>query len=88
MKADTIPEARKVVESLEEGDKIKVGQYKGVLEVTHCGGLQGDKNAFVGLEFVNKSGAEKTMVTNQHSKRVWLSAGTTDKGEVTDIQKL
>lgn len=79
-------QASTVVKELNEGDIIEVNQYANTLKVTHTGALNGEENAFIGVEFVeNTTSAEKSMIVNQNSGRVYLSAGTTDKGEVTEI---
>lgn len=85
-------DARTVVEHLSEGDVIRVGQYDGALRVTTTGDLGDDVNAFVGVEFTDDAkaarGADKSLITNASSKRVYLTAGTTDKGEVTSIERV
>jgi len=80
------PDARKVVENLTEGDIIEVPQYENPLCVNFLGELNGQENAMVGLEFVeNQTSAVKMLLTNRQSGRIYLQAGTHDKGEVVDI---
>lgn len=81
--------AKETVKTLTEGDIIRVSQYSNALEVTHTGELNGEENAFIGVEFsdeAKKTSANKSMVVNQNSGRVYLSAGTSDKGEVKTIE--
>lgn len=80
-------EARVAVKELELGDVIRIPQYKNVLEVTHLGKINGEPNATVGIEFVERpTRATKTLITNRHSGLVYLIAGTQDKGEVDTIE--
>jgi len=80
-------EVRTVVKTLEVGDVISVPQYKNALKVNHTGELNGEANSYIGVEFVdNPTNADKSMVVNINSGRVYLRAGRTDKGEVTDIK--
>lgn len=87
MQAQTT-QAGKVVKELAEGDVIRVPQYKNALKVNHTGELHGEPNAFIGLEFLNRDGAGKSLIVNRHSGRVYLTAGTTDKGEVKTIKRV
>lgn len=80
-------EVSTVVKDLGEGDVIRVPQYETPLEVSYVSDLNGESNAFIGVEFIEgKTQTQKTLITNQHSGRVYLTAGTADKGEVTHIQ--
>jgi len=82
-------QARTVVQMLTEGDVIEVPQYESALRVNFTGDLNGNENAMIGVEFADDSkrtGARKTMIVNENSGRVYLSAGNTDKGEVTTIK--
>lgn len=82
-------DARRIVHDLREGDVIKVPQYENALRVNYCGSLNGDQNAFIGVEFADEgkqTSAEKSMIVNRNSGRVYLTAGRYDKGEVTEIE--
>ncbi len=77
-------QAAKVVSELNEGDIIRVPQYKNALEVTYVN----DDNDYIGVEFsddAKKTSAMKNLVVNVNSGRVYLAAGSTRKGEVAEI---
>lgn len=78
-------QAATAIKNLSEGDVIHVPQYETELRVMFTGDVSGVQNAMVGVEFTETTGARKTMVVNKHSGRVYLTAGNTDKGEVTEI---
>lgn len=85
--SETPTQASAVVSELKEGHVIEVPQYERPLTVTSTSPLNGESNAYIGIGFVeNPTGTPKTLVVNQHSGRVYLTAGTTDKGEVTNIE--
>lgn len=81
-------QASEVQANLETGDVIELPQYETPLKVTYTGELDGKENAMVGLEFQGRNGAEKSLMRNKHSGRVYLMAGSQDKGEVTEITVL
>jgi hypothetical protein len=79
-------QASKAVKELAEGHVINVPQYETSLEVIKTSALNGEENAFIGLEFTeNQTSADKTLIVNRNSGRVYLTTGTADKGEVTEI---
>lgn len=77
-------DARDAFDDLDVGDTIEVPQYKNALRVNHDGRDVG----MLGVEFAGDNvngGTTKHLIQNQHSGRVYLIAGTTDKGPVDEI---
>lgn len=70
-------------EHAEEGDVIKVPQYDGALTVTLA------TDIMLGVEFVDdgkKNNTKKSLMINENSGNLYLVAGSTDKGKVTDLE--
>lgn len=89
MKAYSTTESiHEAIHDLTEGDIIHVPQYVNALEVEYLGDLNGETNAFVGVRFADESkrtSTNKTIITNKNSGRAYLTAGTSDKGAVTQL---
>ncbi|OLZ39088.1 hypothetical protein A6E15_19180 [Natrinema saccharevitans] len=78
-------QAATVVSELNEGDIIRVPQYKNALEVAYVN----EDNDYIGVEFsddAKKTSAMKNLIVNVNSGRVYLAAGSTRKGEVDEIE--
>lgn len=71
-------------DDLRPGDRIQVPQYANPLTVQTINRAVG----MIGVEFDRPTGAVKHLVQNENSGRVYLVAGTSDKGEVNDIEVL
>jgi hypothetical protein len=73
-----------VAPTLEEGDIISIPNYKNDLRVS----LVGLDVGMIGVEFADedkRTSANKSLMINENSGRVYLTAGTADKGEVSEI---
>ena len=83
----TPTDASATIQELEEGDVIHLRQYESPLAVTFLGDADGGPNAYVGLEFTNQNRkADKRLIRNQATGRVYLQAGKYDRGEVEEIE--
>jgi hypothetical protein len=84
MNENTTYDGRTAFENAQVGDVIRVPQYEGALEVVHDGRDAG----MLGIEFVEdgRGSASKHLIQNENSGRVYLTAGTADKGEVEEVE--
>lgn len=82
--------AREWFDTATVGDMIRVPHYENALRVNYVSPPDGA--GLVGVEFVDDAlaarGASKSLVQNRNSGRVYLVAGTADKGEVREVEVL
>lgn len=70
-------------DSLNVGDVIRVPQYENALRVS----FDGRDAGLLGVEFSgNPNGTQKTLIQNENSGEVYLVAGSTDKGHVSEVE--